>query len=126
MRDLLVAQIADQVVGVELFERIARAVAPRHRAGRRWRRQIELLEIRLDLGDTAALVLDLGDRRAHPRDAQPESTRELERAGVRAVHAEQLLQVRLRAIRIGRRDELGELEALFFGLLLAALRDQDV
>ena len=64
--------------------------------------------------------------RIHARDAQPEPARELERAGVRAVHREQLLQVRLGAIRIARRDDLGELEQLDLGLLLACLRDEDV
>ena len=118
---------AEQIVGIELVDRVADA-RPRAMpiAGRRCAAELELVQVGIDLGDAATGVLDLGRHARHPRDAQLEPPRELERAGVRAVHREQLLEIRLGAIRIARRDQLGELEQLDLGLLLATLRDEDV
>jgi hypothetical protein len=135
MRDL----VADQLVGIEVVDRVARGArivalgarrggASGRTSARRWR-QIEVIELAIGHRDrTVGEVLrDLEHcARRHPRHPEPEPSRQLERAGVGPAQAEQLLQVLLGAIRIARRDDLGELEQLGLGLLLAALRDEDI
>src|SRR6185436_20931788 len=96
VRDL----VADQLAGVEVVDRVA-ALGARDRAGEPARRRddIDVIELAFDHRYPAELLLqlDLGADRRQPRDAQAEAPRELERAGVRALHREQLLQVRLGA-----------------------------